>query len=113
MVNRVLADDVELIGLSEVGSQLRIVISQRDLVGEAPSWEELHRTMAELYGLCQVNTDASVGGYEARAYAGNRLAIFDVRPANCVRTASGDVVPFDVIPQVLTREDAATLYALR
>lgn len=109
LANRVLADDVELIGLSEVGRQLRIVVSQPDLVGEAPSWEELHFTMTGIYGLRQINTAASVGGYEARAYAGNRFAIFDVRPANCVRTASGDVVPFDVIPQALTRQDAAML----
>lgn len=98
--------------MSKAGSQLRIVISQRDLVGEAPSWEELHFTMTEVYGLHQINTAASVGGYEARAYAGNRFAIFDVRPANCVRTAGGDVVAFDVIPQVLTRQMATALRAL-
>ena len=66
-----------------------------------------------MYSLFRVNTCASVGGYEARAYAGDRFAIFDMRPPNFLRTAEGDVVPFDVIPQVLTRKDAATLRNLR
>ena len=65
------------------------------------------------YRLHRLNTDASVGGYAAGAYAGNRLAIFDVRPQNCVRTSEGIVVPFDVIPQVLNRQDAAALRRLR
>ena len=113
LANQVLADDVELIGLAEENRKLRIVISQRDLVGEAPTWDELHVAMTETYGLRLLNTNASGGGYEARAYAGNRFAIFDVRPPNCVRTAEGDVVPFDVIPQVLNRKDAAVLRNLR
>lgn len=83
------------------------------MTGEAPTWEELHATMTETYGLHLVDTKASMGGYEARAYAGNRFAIFDVRPPNCVRTAEGDVVPFDVIPQVLNRQDAVALKSLR
>ena len=113
LANQLFADDVELVGLAEEGRKLRIVVSQRDLVGEAPSWEEIHHAMTGICGLHLLGTSASVGGYAARAYAGNRFAIFDVRPANCVRTAEGDVVPFDVIPQVLKREDASTLRALR
>lgn len=113
LANQLLADDVELAGLAEEGRKLRIVISQRDLVGEASTWDELHVAMTETYGLRLLNTNASVGGYEARAYAGKRFTIFDVRPPNCVRTAEGDVVPFDVIPQVLNRRDAAALRALR
>ena len=111
--NRVFADDVELVGLAVTHRHRRMVISQRDLVGEAPSWEELHFAMTNVYGLHLLDTGASVGGYEARAYASNRFAIFDVRPANCVRTAEGDVVPFDVIPQVLNRKDAMILRGLR
>lgn len=111
--NRVFADDVELVGLAETGRQLRIVISQQDLIGEAPSWEEIHLAMTTTHGLHLLNTTASVGGYEARAYAGDRFAVFDVRPANCVRTAEGDVVPFDVIPQVFSRKDALILRGLR
>ena len=111
--NRLFGDDVQLVGLTEEGNYLRIVVSQRDLVGEAPTWDELHFAMTEVYGLHLLNTEASVGGYEARAYAGDRFAIFDVRPQNCVRTAEGDVVPFDVIPQVLKKADAALLHGLR
>lgn len=112
LANQILADDVELIGLAEEGRHLRIVISQRDLIGESPTWEELHHVMTETYGLRLVATNTSVGGYEAKAYAGNRFAIFDVRPPNCVRTVEGDVVPFDVIPQVFNRKDAAALRIL-
>ena len=62
--------------------------------------------MTEGYGLRQLHTEASVGAYEARAYAGRRFAIFDVRPANCMRTPEGDVAPFDVIPCVFNQKDA-------
>ena len=110
--NRLFADDVELIGLVE-GREPRIGISQQNLPGEAPSWEELHRAMTEVYELRQLHTDAPMGAYEARAYAGERFAIFDVRPANCMRTPEGDVVPFDVIPQAFNRADAAVLRNLR
>ena len=113
LANRTLGDDVELVGLSKTGNQSRIVISQRGLVGEAPNWEELHSMMTDRYGLHRINTIASVGGYEARAYAGDRFAVFDVRPPNFLRTAKGAVVPFDVIPRVLTRREAAVLRALR
>ncbi len=113
LANRTLGDDVELVGLSKIGSQLRIVVSQRGLVGEAPDWEELHSLMTDRYGLRRINTTASVGGYEARAYAGDRFAVFDVRPPNFLRTAGGVVVPFDVIPRVLTRSEVAVLRALR
>ena len=113
LANRLFADDVELVGLAETKQGLRIVISQRDLVGEAPGWDELHSAMTETYGLCLVNTRATVGGHGARAYAGNRFAVFDVRPPNFVRTAEGDVVPFDVIPQALNRQDAEVLRRLR
>ena len=65
--------------------------------------------MTNVYGLHLLETDASVGAYEAKAYAGDRFAIFDVRPANCVRTAEGDVVPFDVIPQAFNRADSRIL----
>ena len=65
--------------------------------------------MTEVYGLRRLHVNAFVGAYEARAYANSRFAIFDVRPANCVRTAEGDVVPFDVIPQAFNRADAAVL----
>ena len=107
--NQLFADDVELIGLAKEDRRWRIVISQRHLKGEAPTWDELHAAMTGVYGLHRLNTVNSLGGYEARAYAGNRFAIFDVRPANCVRTSEGDIVPFDVIPQVLNRKDAALL----
>ena len=107
--NQLFADDVELIGLAIDGSQTRIVISQRNLRGEAPNWEELHLAMTEVYGLHRLKTNVSVGAYEPEAYAGNRFAIFDVRPANCVRTAEGDAVPFDAIPQAFSRADAAVL----
>ena len=106
--NRLFADDVELIGLVD-GREPRIGISQRDLSGEAPSWEELHQAMTEVYELRQLRTNASLGAYEARAYARSRFAIFDVQPANCMRSPEGEVVPFDVIPLALDREGDAVL----
>jgi hypothetical protein len=53
-----------------------------------------------------------LGGYDSRAYFVGRIGVFDVRPANCVRTASGAVVPIDVIPQFFSRQDADVLKRL-
>lgn len=109
--NRLFFDDVRLEGVWREGAHRRIVISQRDIVGTEPTWEEVERAMREDYRLARLPVDDHLGGYAARAYVRGRLGVlvgvFDVRPVNCVRTDSGDVVPIDVIPRVFSRAEAA------
>ena len=65
--------------------------------------------MIEDYGLERLHLHEPLGGYEARAYALRRFVVFDVRPVNCARSATGLIVPFDVIPQVVGLADAVAL----
>jgi len=53
--------------------------------------------------------NALLAEYETRAYFRGRMGIFDVRPINCVRTASCLVVPIDVIPRIYGRQAASDL----
>ena len=109
VANRLFFDDVRLEGVWSEGATRRIVVSQPDIVGEEPTWEEVERAMWEDYGLRRLPGDDALGGYEARAYFRGRFGVFDVRPVNCVRTADGEVVPIDVIPRVFGRADAQTV----
>jgi hypothetical protein len=60
-------------------------------------------------GMRELSLTKLLGGYDSRAYFSGRIGVFDVRPENCVRTASGAVVPIDVTPQFFNQQDAAIL----
>lgn len=107
VANRLFYDDVRLEGVWSQDATRRVVVSQPDIVGSEPTWEEVERAMREDYRLQRLPVDDALGGYEARAYFRGRFGVFDVRPVNCVRTADGDVVPIDVIPRVFNRAEAA------
>ncbi len=102
IANRIFRDDVELIGVLETDVGSRIVISQRDIAGEDATWDEIEGLFVSQMGFKRVDPPRldSCGGYHSRAYWRGRYAVFDVRPPNCVRTASGVVEPIDVIPIV-------------
>lgn len=106
-------DSVEFVGVSTSQETMRLVISQPDVVGEAPTWPQLHQAFTSDLGYKQIRVPGKLlGGYESRSYFQGRIGIFDVRPPNCVITASGVVVPIDVIIQVFSRSDSNVLQAL-
>jgi hypothetical protein len=107
--NRLFFDNVELVGLRIEGCYHRIVITQRDWGDHIVDWEEIDQAMHADYGLKRLPISQQLGGYEARAYCHGRFAVFDVRPVNCVRSAEGIIVPFDVIPQIFSHRNAARL----
>lgn len=110
--NFIFRDRVKLVGVSSYDGSPHIVVAQGDLSGEAPSWESIEATFTGLLGLRRLDVGSYLGGYESRAYFNDRIAVFDVRPLNCVQSASGAVVPFDVIPQFFGKENAAVLNRL-
>lgn len=110
--NRYFGDDAEFLGISEAHQGRRLVISQRDIVGESATWEEVENAFTTILPMRRLHTPEALGGYESRAYVFGRIAVFDVRPVNCVRTSRGVVVPIDVIPQVFNRWDASVLARL-
>jgi hypothetical protein len=56
--------------------------------------------------------NAHVGEYESEAYFLGRLGVFDVRPLNCIRKATGEIVPIDVIPRHYSLENSRFLESL-
>lgn len=107
--NSIFADDVELLGILRCAKGLSIVISQRDLTGESPTWDEVQELFVSTLEMSELSPPKFLGGYSSKCFFGARLGVFDVRPLNCVRTEAGLVVPFDVIPQVFTHSDASVL----
>jgi hypothetical protein len=110
VANRVFGDSVRLRGLQRIGNSRRIVISQPDVSGEAPTWEELRNAFGSL-GMRELKTPTLLGGYSSVSFFRGRLGVFDLRPANCVK--SGEfITPIDVIPQFFNRSDASVLQSL-
>jgi hypothetical protein len=105
--NNLFGDDAEFVGLS--ADRSRLIMSQRDVAGDAPTWDELDAAFAVQFDLRRLFPSRLLGAYESRAYFSGRIGVFDVRPLNCVRTSSGLVVPIDVIPQFFSRVDADVL----
>jgi hypothetical protein len=110
--NSLFSDSVELVGIGGQGYSRRIIVSQPDITGDVPTWEEIHGAFVQQFGMGELALGRNLGGYDARAYFLGRIAVFDVRPANCVKVASGAVVPIDVIPQFFNRRDADILKVL-
>lgn len=108
---RIFGDDVELVGIAETDVGSRIVVSQRDITGDDSTWEEIEEYFVVEKGFRRIehhNLD-SCGGYHSRAYWRGRYAVFDVRPANCIRTPKGEIAAIDVIPIVCSRVAASYL----
>ena len=104
LANRLFGGDAGLVGLSCLGRTQRIVVSQRHVPGDPPTWEEIDRAMQRDHGLTRLPPElAPADDQDRRAYGQGRLAVFDVCPGNCARTPDGNVVPFDVVPVVFNR----------
>lgn len=112
VANRLFGEDTDLVGLYCEPAAQRIVVSQKDAQGSAASWNDIEAAFCDKLGMQRILSTDPLGAYEARAYKRGRIAVFDVRPANCVLLASGTLVPIDVIPQALSRREADMLDAI-
>jgi hypothetical protein len=99
--NSVFGDRLVLLGIQGEGSALRIVTAQSDIVGEAPSLEEMDRHLRESEGFTRLAIPP-MGYYKSHSYLRDNIALFDVHPANCVVTRDGSLVPIDFIPLQLS-----------
>lgn len=114
IANRLFGQATELLGIYRGTSGNRIVVSQQDAQGRNATWEEIESTFVDELAMPRVLSQDPLGAYDARAYKRGRYAVFDVRPVNCVvLSASGALVPIDVIPQALTRVESRTLDGIR
>jgi hypothetical protein len=111
--NDLFHDSVKLVGIAKDQLGCRLVVSQPDIVGSRPSWEEVDTLFAEIYGMRRLPKSLWLGGCESRGYFAGRLGVFDVRPHNCVRDdATGEIAPIDVIPRLYSRADATEMVRL-
>jgi hypothetical protein len=109
MQNDLFADDVKFVGVSGELYQPRIVTRQPHIKGEDATPEEIVDLMTVELGFRQLPARFSVGYVDSLAFIRGDMAVFDLRPANVVRTAEGLIIPIDAIP---VRLDAGSLSIL-
>jgi hypothetical protein len=108
--NTIFGDRLVLRGIQGEGSALRIVTAQSDIVGEAPSLEEMDRHLRESEGFARLAIPP-MGYYKSLSYLRDNVGLFDAHPANCVVTRDGSLVPIDFILLELTPDDHRILAA--
>ncbi len=94
--NELWGDDTLLLGVQIRTPGARIVTSQPDVKGEAPAWEELHEHLCDEFGFRRLAIPP-MGYYKSSSYLHDDIAMFDVHPANFIRTHDNLLVPIDVI----------------
>jgi hypothetical protein len=87
--NRHYSDDVRLERIIPAGHGLSILVSQRDITGEAPELEEIERYFADRAFI------PVPGARDAYYRAADHILALDAHQANLVRTPAG-LVPIDV-----------------
>ena len=108
--NSIFGDRLVLLGIQGEGSALRIVTAQSDIVGEAPSLEEMDRRLRESEGFARLAIPP-MGYYKSLSYLRGNVALFDAHPANCVVTREGTLVPIDFILFELNSDNQRILAA--
>jgi hypothetical protein len=98
MQNDLFADDVTFVGISGELYRPRIVTRQPHIKGEDATPEEIVHLMTVELGFRQLSARFSVGYADSLAFLREDIAVFDLRPANVVRTRDGLIVPIDAIP---------------
>lgn len=94
--NKLFGDDIRLAGLwQDGGGGWRIVTTQPHVAGEAATPEEIRAGMTAL-GFVRLPW-TGIGYENSESWRIGRVCVWDVHPANVVRTESGLIVPIDVI----------------
>ncbi|GAA5121236.1 hypothetical protein JIN84_00440 [Luteolibacter yonseiensis] len=101
--NEIFADRVSFVGVAGERHRPRIVTRQPHIRGEDATPDEIVFLMAEL-GFQPLPARFSIGYADSLAFIREDVAVFDLRPANVVRTKEGLIVPIDAIPFRLTPE---------
>lgn len=102
--NELFADSVTFVGVAGTRQLPRILTRQPHLAGQGASREEIVSMMVEGLGFSLLQSRYSVGYADSLAFIRDDVAVFDLRPANVVRTQEGVIAPIDAIP---ARLDAA------
>ena len=96
--NEGFGDAVVFVGIGGDRYQPRIITRQPDVPGEDASYDDIRRMMTECLGFDALAEEFLLGYADSLAFIREDIAVFDLRPANVVRTAEGLIVPIDCIP---------------
>ncbi|MFT4177482.1 MAG: hypothetical protein QM627_12620 [Luteolibacter sp.] len=96
--NRIFADSVSFVGVGGERHRPRIITRQPHVMGEEASRAEIVHLMTGELGFQQLPERFSVGYADSLAFIAEDIAVFDLRPANVVKTPEGLIVPIDAIP---------------
>lgn len=96
--NEIFADRVSFVGVAGEKHRARIVSRQPHIRGEDATPDEIVFMMTVELGFRLLPDHFSVGYANSLAFAREDVAVFDLRPANVVRTEEGLIVPIDSIP---------------
>jgi hypothetical protein len=96
--NEIFADRVSFVGMAGERYRPRIVTRQPHIRGEDATPDEIIFLMTAELGFRQLPGRFSIGYADSLAFVREDVAVFDLRPANVVRTDEGLIVPIDSIP---------------
>lgn len=96
--NELFADRVSFVGVAGTRREPRIVTRQPHIAGEGATREEIVSMMVDELGFRPLPELFSVGYADSLAFVRDDVAVFDLRPANVVRTPEGLIAPIDAIP---------------
>jgi hypothetical protein len=108
--NRCFGDFIRFIGITADSKERRIIISQPDIIGRPPTWDEIDDWFLR-QGFAKLNVK-SLGGYDAVAFAGHGVGVFDVRPVNVVMSSDGILLPIDVMMRRMSKTQVLRLHRL-
>jgi hypothetical protein len=96
--NEIFADRLSFVGVAGERIRPRIVTRQPHVRGECATRDEISHLMTAELGFRLLAERFSVGYADSLAFIRDDVAVFDLRPANVVRTEEGLIVPIDAIP---------------
>jgi hypothetical protein len=96
--NEIFEDQMTFVGIAGERHRPRIVTRQPDIPGEAADPAEIIHLMTNELGFSTLPACFVVGYANSLAFIRDDIAVFDLRPANVVRTLEGLIVPIDSIP---------------
>lgn len=96
--NEIFSDQVTFVGIGGKRTQPTIITRQADIPGDPADDSEIFEMMTRELGFTILPARMSVGYRDSLAFVRDDLAVFDLRPANVVKTPGGLIVPIDSIP---------------
>lgn len=105
IANHVFGGDIKWEGIIPIDGHLRTVTSQDFYKGRPPEQDSLNSYLKEM-GFHPSDAAAVETGNESRFWyrPQDGILLADAKPANFVNTASGDILPIDVIAEKATRQ---------